>query len=434
MKPPKKKKSKKQEKDKKRAATFFRICEDELRSLLDEYGLARARVDDPGGYMYYTIIFQNETTALRVYFEWRDIYLSVQICRLVNGQLQEGTEPFNRAWTSFAVEDLLTVRAPDYDQEPLLVSRGWEDFTGEDAIMDDVRQKLGIYAAALGAYGGDILGGDFSIFPRLDKLAKQRFKKRKAEYDEMARRSEVETLSQDKAAYDLAITNNPDNALLYFGLGTSYFQSLQFDKAIAEFNKALALNPNIAEAHANCAKAYVALGKTELALANCDKALSLNPDDSVTLNLRANIHASIGDLTAALADYDRAIALDPADAMVYSNRGAIYSKLGDVPRAINDYGSAIECDPDYANCYVNRAFAYYRVGEYEKGLVDCDKALALKPDHAATYSNRGLCRAALGDVEGAAADFRRALDLPCPPAVREEALSGLRDLGLNTAS
>ena len=424
-------KSKRKQQDEKRAATFLLICEETLRPLLDEYGLARTRVDDPGGYMYYTIIFQNETTALRVYFEWRDIYLSVQICRLVNGQLQEGSQPFNREWTSFAVEDLLTVRAPDYDQKLLLVSRSWEDFTGEDAILEDVRQKLEIYAAVLREYGGDILRGDFSIFPQLDKVVKQRVKKRMAENDEITRRSELETLSESIAGFDLAISNNPNDALPHFGLGSVYFQSSQFDKAIAEFNKALTLNPNFAEAYANCANAFVALGETELALANCDKALSLNTDDPNIFNLRASIHVSRGDLRAALADFDRAIALDPTDSMAYSNRGAAYSKLGEVLRAIDDYGSAIEWNPDYANSYANRAFAYYKVGEYEKGLADCEKALALRPDHAATHGNRGLCRAALGDAEGAAADFRRVLELPCQPDVREEALSGLRALGLD---
>jgi hypothetical protein len=166
-------KSKRKEQDEKRAAVFIGICEEELRLLLDEYGLARVSVEDPGGYTYYTIIFQNKTTALRVYFEWRDIYLSVQICRLVNGQFQK--EPlFHRSWTSIDVHEMLTVNAPDYDQKPLLAVRSWEDFSSEDAIMDDVRRKLGIYAAALSAYGGDILRGDFSIFSQLERLAKQK--------------------------------------------------------------------------------------------------------------------------------------------------------------------------------------------------------------------------------------------------------------------
>jgi tetratricopeptide (TPR) repeat protein len=430
MKPKKtaKKKSKRKLQDEKPVARFIRICEEEFRSILDQYGLARTRVDDPGsGYMYHTIIFQNETTALRVYFEWRDVYLSVQICGLVDGQIQEPLLSFNEPWTTFHVGDLLSVTAPDYDQSPLMVSRSYEDFTGEDAVMEQIRLELRIYAAALAEYGGDILGGDFTIFPELDRFAKQRVKNRQAEIEEESKAREI-AASDDLADYDA-----PNDAWQYFERASIYFQSGMFDEAIADFNKALALDPQLAAAaYANCATAYDQLDETELALDNCNKALALNPDDSVTLILRGNIHVSMGDLTASLADFDWAIAVDPTDPMAYSNRGATYSKLGDVQRAIDDYGLAIKWNPEYANSYANRAFAYYKVGEYEKGLVDCDKALALRPDHAASYSNRGLCRAALGDAEGAAADFRRALELPCPPVVREEALSGLRDLGLET--
>jgi tetratricopeptide (TPR) repeat protein len=421
------KKSKTKLQDEKPVAKFIRICEEEFRPILDKYGLARTRVDDPGGgYMYHKIIFQNETTALVVTFEWRDVYLIVQLCRIDDGQIQgEWLQQFNEPWTTFHVRDLLSVRAPDFDQSPLMVSRSYEDFTGKDAVMEQIRRELGIYADALAEYGGDILGGDFTIFPELDRFAKQRVKQRQAEIEEESKASDMAALD------DLADYDAPNDAWQYFERGSIYLQSGMFDEAIADFNKALALDPDLAAAaYGNCATAYDQLGETELALENCNKALALNPDDSVTLILRGHIHASKGYLTASLADFDRAIAVDPTDPMAYSNRGATYSKLGDVQRAIDDYGLAIKWNPDYANSYANRAFAYYKVGQYEKGLVDCDKALALRPDHAASYSNRGLCRAALGDAEGAAAEFRRALELPCPPVVREAALSGLRDLGL----
>lgn len=239
-----------------------------------------------------------------------------------------------------------------------------------------------------------------------------------------------EHLPEAIAMYDLALSNRPDDVELYFNRGTIYTRLGEHSQAIEDFDKALSLNANYAPAYSNRASAYLDVDDYASAIEDYDKAVSIDPKDAVTLNSRGNLHASLGDLTLALADFDRSIALDPTDPMVYSNRGAAYSRLGDVRRAIEDYGSAIKLNPDYANSYANRAFAYYKIGEYEKGIADCDRGLALRPDHAATYSNRGLCRAALGDTERAASDFRRALELPCPPVVREEALDGLRALGL----
>lgn len=240
-----------------------------------------------------------------------------------------------------------------------------------------------------------------------------------------------ERIPEAIAMYDLAISIRPDDPLFYYNRGTYHTRLGQYEQAFTDFDKAISLNPNDAPAYSNRGSAYLEIGDFASALADYENALSIDPNDSVTLNSRGNLHAELGDSAAALADFDRSIEIAPTDAMAYSNRGAVNSKLGNVPRAIEDYGLAIEHAPEYANSYANRAFAYYKLGEYKRGLADCDEALRLRPDHAASYSNRGLCRAALGDAEGAAQDFRRALELPCPPAVREEAVSGLRALGLN---
>ena len=175
------KKGKRKEQDERLAAMFFGICEVKLRPLLDEYGLIMVHTDDGGGYNYYTVIFQNEIAALRVYFEWREKYLSVQVCRLVDGEVQRDPESLNVEWTCFHVGDLLTVRASDYDQQVLLLPEGWR---GEEATMEEIGRSLEKYAEALHAHGGDVLRGDFSIFPQLDRIAKQRARERQAWYEE----------------------------------------------------------------------------------------------------------------------------------------------------------------------------------------------------------------------------------------------------------
>ena len=202
--------------------------------------------------------------------------------------------------------------------------------------------------------------------------------------------------------------------------------------AIAAYDQAISSNPNDTGLYRVRGDAYGQLGQFDKALADYDKALSIKPNDADILIGRGYFHTEMGTLESALADFDRAVTLDPKNAMAYANRGAAYSKMGNVQQAIADYGMAIQHEPTYANSYANRAFAYYKIGEYQKGIADCDKALALRPDHANTYANRGLCRAALGDVERAAADFRAALELPCPFSVFEEASNGLRALARNT--
>ncbi len=228
------------------------------------------------------------------------------------------------------------------------------------------------------------------------------------------------------------VSLEPDNSETYNDRGAIFTQTGEGALALADFNRALSLDPECAKAYANRGILYSEMGEFALALDDLDKALSLDPNDSLIYLNRGCLHVDLGDLTSALADFDKAIEIDPNNAMAYSNRAATYSKLGQVQHAIEDYGTAIRKDPLYANSYSNRAFAYYKLGEYEKGVADCERALDLRSEHANTYCNRGLCYAALGDSERAEADFRQALDLPGSTSVREEALNGLRSLGLDT--
>jgi hypothetical protein len=165
------KKGKRQEQSEKRAATFFRIVEENLAPVLDEYGLRRTSVEEGPGYTYYIIVFQNDHAGLKVTFEWRDKYLAVQLCRLVDGKVQRDEASRDSEWTCFHIMDLLTVNAPDYDQDSLLLP---EEGKTEEAIMDEIGQSLEKYVDAIRRHGGDVLRGDFSVFPQLDRIAKQR--------------------------------------------------------------------------------------------------------------------------------------------------------------------------------------------------------------------------------------------------------------------
>ena len=114
---------------------------------------------------------------MRVYFEWRERYLSVQVCRLVDGKVQNDPESLDVEWTCFHVEDLLTVVAPQYDQSELWLPNRWQ---GENVLMSEIGQRLEKYTDALRMHAGNVLRGDFVLFPQLDRIAKQRAKDRGA--------------------------------------------------------------------------------------------------------------------------------------------------------------------------------------------------------------------------------------------------------------
>ena len=97
-------------------------------------------------------------------------------------------------------------------------------------------------------------------------------------------------------------------AVVHFKKGHSYQEKGQWDKAIAEYNKAIELNPEYAEAYYN----------------------------------RGLAHYHKGQYDQAISDYNKAIEINPEYAVVYHNRGSAYIKLDQSDRACDDYQKA--CD------------------------------------------------------------------------------------------
>jgi hypothetical protein len=91
--------------------------------------------------------------------------------RLVNGKVQRNPESLDGEWTCFHIDDLLAVRVPEYDLSALLLPQEWKS---EEVTMNAVGDSLEKYADALRQHGVDVLRGDFSVFPQLERIAKPR--------------------------------------------------------------------------------------------------------------------------------------------------------------------------------------------------------------------------------------------------------------------
>ena len=91
--------------------------------------------------------------------------------------------------------------------------------------------------------------------------------------------------------------------------GDAYYETGEYSKAIAEYNKAIELNPNKALAYFNRAYAYGEIGKYDKAIADYSKAIELNPGDAQAYYNRGLDYHNIGEVSKAVSDLERCIGL-----------------------------------------------------------------------------------------------------------------------------
>jgi hypothetical protein len=147
---------------------FFKVGEKEFQFLVDEFGFKRrARETDAG---VYSFRYETKTAEIGIGFEWRDQYIYVLLGRLDRKAPQEkGRLPRPEdELTVFNLEDLLKLRTGKYAID--------EDRFGKALTRKDVKEILSTYARRLREHAADVLQGDFSIFPELEKIVRKRMK------------------------------------------------------------------------------------------------------------------------------------------------------------------------------------------------------------------------------------------------------------------
>jgi tetratricopeptide (TPR) repeat protein len=137
-----------------------------------------------------------------------------------------------------------------------------------------------------------------------------------------------------------------DFSYAYFLRGLFHVDMGQFDRAIADYNKAIEIETGLAAFYQSRAEAYAMNGERERAIVDYDKAAELSPKDSARFYLlRGNTYALRGHFEKAFADFNKVMALAPKYALAYRDRGQIYAKMGKTAKAKVDFTRAKELEP-----------------------------------------------------------------------------------------
>lgn len=212
------------------------------------------------------------------------------------------------------------------------------------------------------------------------------------------------------ADYERALEFDAQTTSIHINRAGAYFRMGDYERALAEYDRALELDPEDDNNFVRRGNVYLRMSDYERAIFELDRAIEINPDNDRAYLTRGNAYLALGDYDRALNDYDRAIEINPDSSEFHVIRGGAYTtRLGDYERAISDYGRAIEIDPTYAPAYLLRAMAYMVIRDFERAIIDLDRAIDIDPTDAEFYYQRGDAYFDLNDLEAAIADHSRAI-------------------------
>jgi protein O-mannosyl-transferase len=153
----------------------------------------------------------------------------------------------------------------------------------------------------------------------------------------------------------------------YVAAGIAYGGAKQYDKAIADLNKALEMDPKSYDALNNLGLYYGDAGDVQNAIKSLNKSIEINPKfDKAYYNL-GNIYAKQGDYNKAIEFYKKAIAIDPVYEDAYNNSGNSYAAMKDYANAIIYYKKVIEINPSNLQVLNNIGVTYKIMGDNANG-------------------------------------------------------------------
>jgi len=203
----------------------------------------------------------------------------------------------------------------------------------------------------------------------------------------------------------------------------------EYERALADFNRAIELDPSYDQTYYNrgVAKSNLARIKSSQMLGVGDTAQARKVATQFRLE--------------AINDYNKALELRPEYPEAYSNRGATLFEMGKHREAIADFNAAISLKDGYITAISNRGSAKAMLANieardlYMRGMVDSaiivkkkwltdaiidfNEVIKLQPENSKALYLRGMTNIELQNKESGCLDLNKAYELGYTPAEKE---------------
>jgi TolB-like protein/Flp pilus assembly protein TadD len=187
-------------------------------------------------------------------------------------------------------------------------------------------------------------------------------------------KSRRKSLQEAVKLYQKALAIDESHPIANIALAQAYAYQRQFEKSLAQAERAVALNPNMARPNAQLGVALFRLGRYEEAIQSLDKAIRLDPKGPGHYFLwLGEAYCFAGQYEEAIAELKKAIGRVPNSAMFRVALAAIYSMAGREEEARAEVAEVLRLDPKFSLGYYGKVMPL-RKAELEQWLEALRKA------------------------------------------------------------
>ena len=229
------------------------------------------------------------------------------------------------------------------------------------------------------------------------------------------------------AAYQQALTVNPNYHLARLNLGVIYFQQEKWSQAIEHLRVALATAPHDSMARFSLALALEKVGQDTEAVQHLNRLLLLRPDHHPARVKLGMLLASAGRLEEAMGQF-RFVLARQDDPAAHAELAAALLKLGDTTSAVQHYQRALQRESPFWAAIAGR-LAWLQATHPSPAVRDGRAALALAEQACRMtgyqapelIQSLAAAQAEFGDFEAAVASAQQAAKLAAQTGQSERA-------------
>ena len=196
--------------------------------------------------------------------------------------------------------------------------------------------------------------------------------------------------AQAKKVLEEAIALDPEYSRLYMGLGQTHFYDVWLgttespDQSLARafelVQKAISLDDSNAAAHGTLGQVYVMKRQYDKAIAECERAVSLDPNSAENIFRLGFVLNYAARAVEAIPYLQNAIRLNPLPPAAYFVILAIsYRDSEQYEKAIETCKKALQREPNTQFAYIHIAISYIRLGQEKEARAAAAEILRINP-------------------------------------------------------